>query len=440
MKKHTVLFIEWSTVGREFEMDFPLMYFFENYLDWNVEYECSFNLPSILKNKPDLIVISSTGGAKRGLQLAQWAKKSNILIFSSFTEGMFRESDIGEFLWGWNNEREYSEQLRMLWSYKAYDMSVKHFPGTKEKLRVSGAIGFDKYKLLNYQALDTKGYQKVIGYAAFDFNNIMDKKDYFIKEWGEEKFNSFMSIATQINSILSFLVKNNPGILFLLRSHPGDGGRESLEFKNLLNLQNVKVVENDISIVDVIANSDIWLNYNSSTNLEAWLLGKPSISFNTDESRFSSDILYGSILENDYRKIQSSIDEYYQTKKIKAFEENKGLRERLIYDYIGYDDGLNHVRYMSFLKTYIDSIESGEIKKGCWNIPLNDIILEYIKHLVYSVSKGRNNTPFLRKWALVYSRFDKKQIDNFKDKHYSQIDNFYSEHHGNICKIYNSNE
>ena len=107
MKKNTVLFIEWNTSGREFDMQFPLMYFFAKKLNWNVEYKCSFNLPSITASVPDLVILSSTGGAARGLQVLKWCHQSNIPVFSSFTEGMFREKDLDEFLWGWNKSRNF---------------------------------------------------------------------------------------------------------------------------------------------------------------------------------------------------------------------------------------------------------------------------------------------------------------------------------------------
>lgn len=47
MKKHTVLFLAWSTKRRDLEIDLPLMYFFEKVLKWNVEYISIFNFKEI---------------------------------------------------------------------------------------------------------------------------------------------------------------------------------------------------------------------------------------------------------------------------------------------------------------------------------------------------------------------------------------------------------
>jgi hypothetical protein len=39
MKSKTVLFIEWSNIGRDLEMHLPVMYFFEKILNWEVQYK-----------------------------------------------------------------------------------------------------------------------------------------------------------------------------------------------------------------------------------------------------------------------------------------------------------------------------------------------------------------------------------------------------------------
>ena len=75
--------------------------------------------------------------------------------------------------------------------------------------------------------------------------------------------------------------------MFLLKSHPGDGfGKTSLEFEGLQEFPNVNFVKNSISIHDVIASSDLWMSFNSSTNLEAWLMNKPSLRFKPTTSIF----------------------------------------------------------------------------------------------------------------------------------------------------------
>jgi len=442
VKKHTVLFLEWSTKGREFEMDFPLMYFFEKYLGWNVEYKSQFNLPSITKNVPDLIIMSGTTGAKLGLEWSRIIEKSNIPLFTQVTEGMFRDQDVEEFVWGWGKkEKHFSEMLSMLWSYRSYKLAINNYPETEAIYKVSGAIGFDKYTLfnpvkpkINYGDPD----KKIIGYAGFDFNNILDNKNNLINNFGVEKFDLLMDKAFKINRILENIIQHNRDILFLLKPHPGDGGREPLEFKGLLAFDNVQIVGNDTSILDVISISDIWLSYNSSTNLEAWLLKKPSISFNKDEDTFSSDVLYGSILEDDAEIIDQYIKEYYEIGYINEFDKKKELRSKLISDYIGFHDGFNHVRFMSFLRPYIENIEADEVEKGDWNMTVVELIKGYIKHIIYSVSNGRYWLPYFKKWASFYERFNESDIVHYKTMHYPDMERFYNVNADKINELYSS--
>lgn len=441
MKKHTVLFLEWSTYGREFEIDLPLMYFFENKLGWRVEYKSQFNLPSIINTNPDIVIMSGSTGADRGLKWTRTIEESNILLFTHVTEGMFRESDIEEFVWGWGKkEKRFSETLSMLWTHKSYDMAIKAFPNTEKTYRVSGAVGFDKYKIFEFNKISDNKYNKVIGYAAFDFNNIMDKKDYFIKTSGEEKFNIFTELINKTNEILEYIIQNNNDILFLLKPHPGDGGREPLEFKNLLKYDNVRSIKNKVSILDVIASSDIWLNINSSTNLESWLLDKPSISFILNEDMYSSDILYGSVIENSPKEIQNMINEFYSTKSILRFSEKENIRLHLIKNYMGFSDGMNHVRFMSFLKPYIEKIEKEDRKKVNWNISLNIKIIGYIKHFIYTISNGRYWLPYLNKWSSIYERCNNEDIEKAKNIHYPKIDKFYEDNQEKINNLYNNYE
>jgi hypothetical protein len=431
------LFIEWSSQGRDFEIDLPLMYFFEKILKWKVQYISIFNLPKILSINPDMVIMSNTTGAGENINISRLIEKSGIPLFSHVSEGMFRENDIEEFVYGWNKkEKRFSETFSTVWSKKAYDMSLMNFPNLYGFYKISGAIGFDKYQLNLKEKIDTKDFKKVIGYAAFDFNNIVSKKEYFIKELGEEKFINFIKISEKINKLLYKLIKNNLDILFLLKPHPGDGEKEPLEFKDLGKFQNTHIVSKEIGIVTTIFNSDIWINYNSSTNLEAWLLNKPSISFNTDEKMFSSDVLYGSILEEDFNKIQKYIDEFYNIGKIEAFEEKKELREKLISEYIGFSDGLNHVRFMSFLKPYIEKMENEKFKKSKWNISLKIQLKGYIRHFLFLISKGKYKIPFLKRWAISYDIFDDKEIYEQKKIRYVDFDKFYQENEKQIDDIY----
>lgn len=122
-------------------------------------------------------------------------------------------------------------------------MALKAFPFISSTYRISGAVGFDKYKIYNNEKINLKNYKKIIGYAGFDFHNIINKKEHFISQLGEEKFNIILSWIHIANQILLNLIKNNQDILFLLKPHPDDGDKFPLELKGVLDFKNVKIIE-----------------------------------------------------------------------------------------------------------------------------------------------------------------------------------------------------
>ena len=130
-KDKIVLFLSWSTKGRDIEIDLPLMYFFEKILNWQVIHQTIFNLPKFIKTKPDLILMTNTVGGVRQIEVSRLIEDSGFPLFSHVSEGMFRENDIEEFVWGsGKREKRMPETLCMLWSQKAYDLAVSNFPGT----------------------------------------------------------------------------------------------------------------------------------------------------------------------------------------------------------------------------------------------------------------------------------------------------------------------
>lgn len=441
MRKNTVFFVEWNTSGREFDMQFPLMYFFKNELNWHVEYKCAYNLPSITETVPDLVILSGTGGEARCLQVLNWCHQSNIPVFSSFEEGMFREKDLDEFLWGWNKSGNFKEQLRMLWSMSSYKMAVKKYPILKQKLCVSGATGMDKYTLLCNKYNDTRGFKKFVGYAGFDFHRWLNNPtDNSLENSVDPEFIKYLTNKLKIiKSILEYLIKSNDDVLFLIKSHPADQGQIPLEIDELENFQNVKVIRSKSEpIAKVVASSDIWLCGNSTTVIDGWLCKKPTIAFVGKNQEKTIPALNASILSQDKKQIDGYIKEFYKKKKISHFERLEKERERHISDLIGFSDGMNHIRYMSFLKPVIEAIDSQEKVAKRWKISLKERLLETLKHYIYCVSKGRQNVPFLSKWAHTYERFKRKDLQIFWDTYEADISKFYDNNREKIDYLYNN--
>ncbi len=380
----------------------------------------------------------STDGAKLNLMWSKRIKKSGIPLFCSVGEGMYRKEDIEEFVWGHNKIlRALHENLSMLWSYNSYNMAIDAFPETKSTFRVSGAVSFDKYTLFkikkNQQYSKNK---KIIGYAAFDFNSLIQNKE-FVKTHGEDVIKRFINEGKKCETILKKLAINFPDVLFLVKPHPRDGKKTPFEVKNLQSFNNIKI-DFDLTIHEAINLSDIWLNYNSSSNIEAWLMNKPSITFLKEEKYFSSKGILGSVRENDVEKIKIMIEEFYCIGAIKRFTDINDFRHNITKELIGYTDGMNHIRFISFLKPYIEKVEQGKLKKGAWKLSNKEKFEGFLKDILYKVTKGKSWIPFFRRYSTYYQNFSLTDFDNKKLSLYKQMDLFYHENSTKIDDLYNN--
>lgn len=354
---------------------------------------------------------------------------------------MFRDKELDEFLWGWNKTGKFNEKLRMLWSIPSYKMAVEKFPYLRKNLRVSGATGMDKYSLLRNEKYNKKGFKKVIGYAGFDFNRLLGRKVENLEgiQADAEFFKYIRNELRVISDILNFIIRNNKDILFLIKSHPGDQGQIPLEIAGLENLKNVELIKSPLEpIAKVIASSDIWLCGNSTTVIDAWLSKKPTISFVGKDQEKAIPALNASILSREKTEINGYIQEFYERNSILAFDSFKIEREQHISNLIGFSDGLNHIRYMSFLKPFIEAIERQEQASGNWKIPPKEKFYETLKHYVYLVSSGRHNIPILSRWARIYERFKARDLQNFWNTHEADIDDFYKKNREEIDYLYDN--
>lgn len=421
-----VLFIEWASKGRDFDIDLPLMYFFENILDYKVEYKSIFDLWGIINSKPDIIIMSNTTGGKANVRMAKIIKKSGFKLFSHCSEGIFNQKDIRSFVWGWNNDEELYEHFTQYWSKSSYDLSIKNYPKIKSKVAISGSLGHDKY---SYSSLSHKKNKYTICYAANDFHNLKDNEERLIKKSGEKFFKKNQEYAKKINKILNLIIKENPKITFLIKPHPGDGDRLPMEIQGL-NYKNMKVLQRTSSMLDTIKQCDIWLNFRSSTGFEASLYGLPSISFCCDEElALHSEFIQASIVESDPLRVDQYIKEFYKTGKILELEDKRKSLSTLVRKFIGFSDGFNHVRFMSFLKPYIES----DIEKGKWQFSFREKVNAFIYHIYYKFQFFLPKNDYINRWRDL---FDPEDIIEQKKKRHPELDQFYKDNKEQIQDIY----
>ncbi|MBT5855612.1 hypothetical protein HOH87_03135 [bacterium] len=434
--KRKVLFIEWATQGRDFEIDFPLMYFFEKYLDWEVHYCCVFDLWSIIRLKPDIVIMSNTMGGSINVKIAKLISKSGFFFVSHTSEGYFRENAISQMVWGHNTDQQVLVDMQTVWSNNAYQLAIKKFPNLSSVLRVSGSLGHDKYQIISsfVSIPQNKPYKKRILIAGYTFNAHRIEAARFNSIFGDKKRRQILDQGEKVSQLLSKLVREHPDIQFIIKGHPGDRGKLPLEAKEVKDLPNVIIIHQDYSIVDCITNSDLIMCFRSSIQLEAWLLGKPSIALCETQNLLSDSALtQGSYCTDSLEALDVTLTQLKENQPISEFEILSSQRDALISKMTGYSDGLNHIRFMSYLRPYIE----GQLpqKKGRWKVTKVQKIVAFLRHIrmVYFPWTSKTSTT-----SHFHQNFSLKKLNHKKTIWYPDFDLFYETNKKNIDQLYRS--
>jgi surface carbohydrate biosynthesis protein len=360
MKKNVdVLNLEWTSTPSRDRQAATLVCNYIRYQGYSVSEKSIFKrYGSFLSTTPRLFFITNTIGAPENLEAMRFAKASGIKGLSLFSEGNFRPGDdfICGFQWGWNNEHVLAEDVTLYWSKRARDMAVEKYPYLAKRSAVCGGVGFDNYKLM--QPVDRESflkkygkdsYKKVIGIGLWDFGFTDPRDSRYennVKLYDPEQFAFFRKDRDRFNAEVIKLISSQPETLFLLKEHPGVLlGHWASGIEGAEKFNNVIILKSEESIVDCIDVSDLWIVYESTTALEAWLMGKKTALLNPSGTDFKRDDLFrGSVPFLSADALSSAIQSFYQTNILVGFDESDSIRKKIIADTIQWDDGLNHVR------------------------------------------------------------------------------------------------
>ena len=105
------------------------------------------------------------------------------------------------------------------------------------------------------------------------------------------------------------------------KEHPGNTrGLFESGIAGAEKFPNVLILKKE-SIVDCIAVSDFWITYESTTVIEAWLLGKQTCLLNPTGIDFPRANVYkGSPNYPDVPTLQAAIDSFYSTHELPSFQ------------------------------------------------------------------------------------------------------------------------
>ncbi|WMN06396.1 hypothetical protein QYS48_32445 [Marivirga arenosa] len=397
--------------------------------------------------KPDLIILPNAKGHHMYFEIAKYAYQSDIKVFALESEGNFRTD--GSFpYWGYNKDQFFYQDWVTAWSPRTLKYIKNIAPAEqKDKVVLTGATGFDRYVFGKFiskneflKKYNKEKYSKIIGYAGWAFGKIHSahKKEaltHIFPDDIQKRYEWVEKYRLFVRNILKQAIENNPDVLFLFKRHPKEAFESDLsegpnEMNELLNYDNVLYFRQDEQIHDLINVSDFWMGFETTTALEAWMLGKQTILINDDTDFPRNNLHIGSPKISSYPKLQEIINEYYKKQDIEIFNqpEFKKNRELLVSDTIGYADGKNHLRVLYFLLKTFDSIEPGHSQP---KLNLRALRLYFLMHMgKYFYNKSIfEKLPYFRKTIYVFESMYLSGLKERRKEVRSDIDNFYKKHH-----------
>lgn len=423
-----VLNLEWMSYSARDRNISSLVCNYLRYQGYNVVEESIFRGYELIdKYSPKLIFVANGIGAKINFHIVKYAALKGIKVVTLVSEGNFKDSNdtLDQFLWGWNVDHILYEDLHMQWSDRTRRLSLSKYPEVADEIKVSGGCGFDIYKIkpsidkasfLN--RFNKEQYSKVIGVGCWDFAPCYPNNPRTSNKMSESIKERFRKDRDLFNKVLINTIKANPSVLFILKEHPGNiMGHDMSGIDGAERFDNVLILKYD-SIIDTIAASDIWLTYESTTVLEAWMLGKPTCLLNPTGIDFPrANVYLGSPNYPNEEALQNAIDVFYSTGELPGFNDQRTADERkiVIKDTIQWDDGLNHVRAGNEIISLLES----ETEKKKSPIPM-DIRINIIKQRIINLLKIKKSFIYQQS-----SSFKRDEVEAFSKELYEQQLSFY---------------
>jgi surface carbohydrate biosynthesis protein len=428
--------------GRDAELIMPLVCFAEKFLNCKVNFCFVWDIHAIYRKKPDIVLLPNTVGSKWYFEISQYAAKQGIKVFALISEGNFRTNGTFNY-WGYNTDKVYYQEFICHWSERTKNFLASELPEIAEKNVLTGATGFDRYitdvfptKKEFLERRKLPDYKKIIGYAGWAFGKMFSDTGRMEiygnhKEKAPERMKWMEEQMYKVEAFLKTLIENNPDILFILKRHPNETHphitKESPnEMIRLQNMNNVLYVRDDEPIHDLIAVADIWTAFETTTAMEAWMLGKRTLLFNPDPDFTRDNVHKGSVIATNPQQAQELIDEFYQTVDLKAFNsiERKEARKLIIKETIGYDDGLNHARAGLYLKKTLDSCNRNLVKTKFSFKYFSRFLALKLGSLIYSKNLFLI-LPKFKKTIWIFERHRLKNLKILKEKKEENLNRFY---------------
>ncbi|MGC9345028.1 MAG: BFO_1060 family glycosyltransferase, partial [Bacteroidales bacterium] len=360
-KKYKILCFLDDDHGRDVEILIPLIYFAERELNCEVDFSFIWNIHDIYRKKPDLVLIANTIGSKLHHKVTRYAHDNGIKVFALISEGIFRTNGTFNYF-GYNEDKVFYQEYICHWSERTKIFFDKELPELGERNVTTGAVGFDRYTIYDFiskeeylEKKELQKFKKVVGYAGWAFGKIYNaqgrqelkviNKDVNARvRWMEDQM-------YKVEAMLRAAVEANPDILFIMKRHPNEANptitkENPNEMIGLRDYPNVLYITANENLHDLISVSDLWVGFETTTAIEAWLMGKQTVFINPDPDFNRTNIYKGNPVLRTPEEFLEVIDGFYKNGEVVHFKDEEYVknREQIFKETIGFADGMNHLR------------------------------------------------------------------------------------------------
>jgi hypothetical protein len=186
--------------GRDVEAIIPLKFYLEKYFSYSVSICSVFDPYEIDRCRPKIVLMENTIGSHFHVKFAKYAYEKGYRVISLISEGLVIEAQqVEQGTWGHNKEKAIYFDKLLTWNKTQKQLIEKHYPQLKEKLEVTGAGGFDRYKVYSFtnklsflKKHSMAKYKTVVGYAGFVFSCYDKGSKAFIKAQDEKINDQFL--------------------------------------------------------------------------------------------------------------------------------------------------------------------------------------------------------------------------------------------------------
>lgn len=432
--------------GRDTEIAIPIVHAAEKFLNCRIDFVLKWNSHLMYKRKADFIIVPANCiGSTIYHRIAKDASQQGIPVFSFISEGNFRTEDDFNFF-GFNPDGKFYQDFVCAWNKRTFDFFKRKVPAQAEKIVLTGAPGFDRYKIYQFQSrvdllrkYGKERFSKVITYSGWAFGKLQ-----YVQ--GIEELNAFMKDRSDVldwteqqriivRETLRQAIEDNPDTLFILKQHPAEYypglklEKRINEMSELVGYDNVLYIEeNHEDIHDLIAATDILLGFETTTAIESWLMrpAVPTIFINADPGFPRPDIYKGCILVDGYPKLKALITEFYETGVIQEFDSGgyKAMQGQIIENTIAFADGMNHLRTICFLNETLKRVDRDKVRykrnTRFW--------LQYVYFLIGSVFYWPwlfKRIPKISKTCWIFERYKLSNISYLRKRYSPFLDNYY---------------